>query len=316
MNKIVLSFVLLFSTVNTFCQDIDLKDDAKRSTGKNPVMQFSGMRVINQYSTELIQKGMLEFRVVHNFGDIAGSNGGGRRFFGLDNATDIQIGFAYGISDKVNVIASRAKGWGGLNQLWHAGIRWKIAEQYENDNTHPIALSFYANTVISTMEKVDIPGVTLENSFKSFSDRMSHVVQLTAGRKFGKVSVQLSPTFVRRNLVLEGDDKNMFALGAALRIPVKSNFHILIDYIQPFRSQKSKDFFQGDNALRKYKFYAPLGIGVEIETAGHIFHLNFTNAEATFENQLIPFTVKSWGRGEFRWGFNLSRLFSLKKRHH
>ncbi|MBI1783352.1 MAG: hypothetical protein HYR66_18610 [Sphingobacteriales bacterium] len=314
MNKFLLLFVLLTSTVNVFCQDIDLKADSKKSTDKLPVLQFSGMRVINQYSTELVQKGMLEFRVVHNFDDIAGSRGGARSFFGLDNSTDVQIGFAYGISDKFNVIASRAKGWGGLTQLWHAGVRWKILEQYENDNTHPIALSFYANTVLSTMQKTGEPG--FENSFTSFGNRMSHVVQLTAGRKIGKVSVQLSPTFVRRNLVLEGDDKNMFALGAALRIPIKSNFHILIDYIQPFRSQKSKDFFQSDNALVKYKFYAPLGIGAEIETAGHIFHLNFTNAEATFENQLIPFTVKSWGRGEFRWGFNLSRLFSLKKRHH
>lgn len=314
MKQLLCSFFLLVTTVNIFGQDIDIKEEPAKKQDKMPAVLFSGMRVINQYSTEMVPKKTLEFRVVHNFGDIAGSEGGGRRFFGLDNSTDVQIGFAYGVSDKFNILASRAKGWGGLNQLWHAGIRWKIAEQYENDNTHPIALSFYANTVISTMEKVDIPGVTLENSFKTFGDRMSHVVQLTAGRKFGKISVQVSPTFVRRNLVLEGDDKNMFAVGAALRIPVKSNFHILVDYIQPFRSQKSKDFFQSDNALVKHKFYAPLGIGAEIETAGHIFHLNFTNAEATLENQLIPFTVKSWGRGEFRWGFNLSRLFNVGRR--
>ena len=315
MHKLSITITLLLFSGIIFSQDIELKEEPKKAIDKSPVIQFSGMRVINQYSTEMVQHGMLEFRVVHNFGDIAGSEGGGRRFFGLDNSTDVQIGFAYGISDKFNIIASRAKGWGNLNQLWHAGVRWKILEQYENDHTHPIALSFYGNTVISSMEKApEIPGVILENSFQNFGDRMSYVAQLTAGRKFGKVSVQLSPTFVRRNLVLEGDDKNMFALGAALRFPIKSNFHILVDYIQPFRSQKSKDFFRGNNALVNYKFYAPLGIGAEIETAGHIFHLNFTNAEATLENQLIPFTVKSWGRGEFRWGFNLSRLFSLRKR--
>lgn len=308
MQKFFLSALLLFSTLIVYCQDIDIKEETKKPSDKTPVVQFSGMRVINQYTTEMVQKNMLEFRVVHNFGDIAGSEGGGRRFFGLDNSTDVQVGFAYGISDKVNVIASRAKGAGGLTQLWHAGLRIKLTEQYENDNSHPVALSFYGNTVISTMEKSSIAG--FENSFTSFGGRMSYVAQLTAGRKFGKVSVQVTPTFVRRNLVLPGDDNNMFAVGAALRFPVKSNFHILIDYIQPFRSQSSKDVFKA----RDIKFYAPLGIGAEIETAGHIFHLNFTNAEATLENQLIPFTTKSWGRGEFRWGFNLSRLFSLKKR--
>jgi hypothetical protein len=220
----------------------------------------------------------------------------------------VQIGFAYGISDKVNVIASRAKGVGGLTQLWHAGLRWKIMDQYENDPAHPIALSFYGNTVISSMEKNEVNG--FQNSFTSFGDRMSYVAQLTAARKIGKLSFQLTPTFVRRNLVLPGDDNNMLALGAGLRIPIKSNFHLLLDYIQPFRSQESRDYFKA----RGIKFYAPLGIGAEIETAGHIFHLNFTNAEASLENQLIPFTVKSWGRGEFRWGFNLSRLFTIVRK--
>jgi Membrane bound beta barrel domain (DUF5777) len=314
MYRKIVTGILLLSLSAAFSQDINLNADSAKTKSKNTAVLFSGMRVINQYTTEMIKPGVLEFRVVHNFGDIAGSQGGGRRFFGLDNSTDVQVGFAYGISNKVNIIASRAKGWGSLNQLWHAGLRIKILEQYENDNTHPIALSFYGNTVISSMEKGLIPGIILENSFASFGDRMSYVAQLTAGRKFGKVSFQLSPTFVRRNLVLTGDDNNMVALGVALRFPIKHNFHILVDYMHPFRSQKSKDFFKSNAALVNYKFYAPLGIGAEIETAGHIFHLNFTNAEATLENQLIPFTVKSWGRGEFRWGFNLSRLFTIVRK--
>ncbi|HET9055851.1 MAG TPA: DUF5777 family beta-barrel protein [Chitinophagaceae bacterium] len=313
MRKNALIILLALSSSISYSQNLDSITSASSRNSKTPLILFSGARVINQYSTQLIREGMLEFRVVHNFGDIAGSEGGGRRFFGLDNSTDVQIGFAYGISDKVNVIASRAKGWGSLNQLWHAGIRWKILEQYENDETHPFALSFYGNTVISSVKKAFVPGIVLENSFNSFSDRMSFVAQLTVGRKFGKVSLQLSPTFVRRNLVLTGDDNNMFALGAALRIPIKHNFHLIADYIQPFRSKASKNYFRSESSSFNYKFYAPLGIGAEIETAGHIFHLNFTNAEATLENQLIPFTVKSWGRGEFRWGFNLSRLFTIKR---
>lgn len=312
MVKNILLIALLLSIKFSYSQNLDSLTAPAKQKSKEAAVLFSGVRVINQYSTEMIKHGMLEFRVVHNFGDIAGSYGGSKTFFGLDNSTDVQIGFAYGISDKVNVIASRAKGWGGLNQLWHAGFRWKILEQYERDNSHPISLSFYGNTVISTMQKTEASG--FENSFTSFGDRMSYVAQLTAGRKFGKVSVQFSPTYVRRNLVQTGDDNDMFAVGAAMRIPIKKNFHILIDYVQPFRSQKSKDFFQSSNALIKHTFYAPLGIGAEITTAGHVFHLNFTNAEATLENQLIPFTVKSWGRGEFRWGFNLSRLFAIVRK--
>jgi hypothetical protein len=59
------------------------------------------------------------------------------------------------------------------------------------------------------------------------------------------------------------------------------------------------------------KFYDPLGIGVEITTAGHVFHMNFTNTTEILENRFIPRTVTSWGKGQFRWGFTVARTFVL-----
>ena len=37
---------------------------------------FKATRIINGHSTETLNKGELEFRVEHRFGDFAGSNGG------------------------------------------------------------------------------------------------------------------------------------------------------------------------------------------------------------------------------------------------
>ena len=247
---------------------------------------------------------MLEFKVTHNFGDVGGDNGGIKNFFGLDNAADVRIGFQYGLSKRINLIAARAKGAGIVQQLYELGIKYRMLQQ-ANDSKHPVSLTFFANAVASAMKANSI--ADQENSFDNFSDRLSETLQLLIARKFGKVSLQVSPTLVNRNYVISGDDKTLFALGGAFRLPVKGKFSLLFDYFHTFRSQSSIDFFKGQDI----RFYDAMGVGVELLTEGHVFHLNFTNATEILENRFIPRTVTSWGKGQFRWGFTISRDFDL-----
>jgi hypothetical protein len=122
------------------------------------------------------------------------------------------------------------------------------------------------------------------------------------------VSLQLNPTLVTRNYAISYDQKTFFALGGAIRLPLSARVNLIVDYFAPFRKQAVEDSFRVKNNLR---FYNPLGIGFEILTSGHVFHLNFTNATEILENRFIPRTISSWGKGQFRWGFTISRRFSL-----
>ena len=54
-----------------------------------------------------------------------------------------------------------------------------------------------------------------------------------------------------------------------------------------------------------------MGVGFEILTGGHVFHLNFTNATDLLENRFLSRTISSWGKGQFRWGFSVSRDFNM-----
>jgi len=124
----------------------------------------------------------------------------------------------------------------------------------------------------------------------------------------GKVSLQLNPTLVHYNFVPTYDQATTFALGGAARIPLSKKFAFLVDYFHPFHSStKKKNYYD----LKAVKFHDPLGIGLEINTTGHIFHLNFANTTSILENQFIPYTTSSWGKGQFRWGFSISRTFTL-----
>lgn len=315
-----LFFLLVFIVpVLSFAQTdsvVALKKDemsAKHHDESSETKVFYSQKIINSNSVEVLRKGILEFRVSHSFGDIAGDNGGIKRFFGLDNATDIRIGLQMGLSDKLNVSLARARGVnfgpGSVLQLYELGLKYQFLKQQENDPSHPLSLTLFANSVVSSMTENADEGY--ENSFRKFSDRTSEVVQLMVAKKMGKVSFQLSPTFVTRGMVIPGDDKSIFAIGAAIRIPITSKLFFIADYFHPFHSQKSKDLWAQDTLNRNTKFYDAIGAGFEILTMGHVFHLNFTNATETLENRFIPHTVTNWGKGQFRWAFTISRNFTV-----
>jgi hypothetical protein len=137
---------------------------------------------------------------------------------------------------------------------------------------------------------------------------MSNVLQLILAKKMGKISFQLNPTFVTRGYAISYDQKNFFALGGAVKLPLGGRVNLLLDYFHPFRNETSKNAFKTNDNI---KFHDPLGVGFEILTSGHIFRLNFTNATELLENRFIPRTITSWGKGQFRWGFTISRKFRL-----
>jgi len=315
--KILLVLLLLFASANVYSQDTTIakvdttieslvQDTAIVSEeGKKPVQIFSSERAIHANTTELVGKGRMQFIVTHNFDDIGGSRGGIKNFFGLDVTTDVRIGFEIGLGKKLDLIASRAKAAGNVSRLFEIGMKYRFLQQTQ-DNSTPLSLALFVNNVVSTMDASPLP--TDENYFPEFSDRNSQVLQLIAAKKMGRVSIQLNPTFLHQGRVIPNDQKNLFAFGGVIRFPIGGSVNMIIDWFHPFRNEVSKDsLFKS----RGYKFYDPLGVGVEILTSGHVFLLKFTNAREILENRFIPRTISNWGKGEFRWCFTITRRFVL-----
>jgi hypothetical protein len=291
-----------------WAQDSLFSNSGKSDAEKQPVKIFNSQKAINANTTEVVGKGKMEFKVGHNFGDVGGSNGGVRRFFGLDNAADIRIAFEIGLGKKFDLIVGRTRGASTVAQLQELGFKYQLANQYENDPSHPFSLAVFGNAVLITQKanKID----NQDNSFRSFSDRMSYTLQAILARKMGRVSVQLNPTLVTRGYSISYDQNTLFALGGALRFPVSKNVHLIMDYFHTFRNQASKDSFKVKSNI---KFYDAIGVGFEIKVGGHNFNLNFTNATELLENRFIPRTVSTWTNGQFRWGFTISRTFVIAR---
>jgi hypothetical protein len=290
-------------------QDLEKALDEGSKVHEKIMATFKSTKLINLHTNETIHKNELDFKVDHRFGDIAGNNGGIRQFFGLDNSTDVRIGFDYGISDRLTAGLARAKGATTVQQLYELSLKFKLLEQ-SIDGHLPFSVTAFASNTIAAV-KANSQDRSSPISYGKFSDRMNYVSQLIIARKFSsRFSLLLTPTYIHRNYTAFRDQNDLLAVGAGGRLKVSKWMSLVVDYVINFRDKDDKNYLEQVNSA---KFYNPLGVGLEMETGGHVFHLNFTNATALEETQFIPQTTSSWLKGQYRWGFSISRRFSFNK---
>jgi hypothetical protein len=304
-------FMALMLSASYSYGQVELENELISTNGAHEKVSatFKSTRLINGHTNETIHKNELDFKVDHRFGDIAGSNGGLRQFFGLDNSTDIRIGFEYGISDRLTAGFARAKGATTVQQLYEGSLKFRLLEQTVDEHI-PVAVTLFGSSTIAAV-RANREDPTSATAYENFQDRLNYVAQMIIARKFNSnFSIVITPTYVHRNFTVFRDQNDLFAIGAGGRAKISKRMAVVIDYFLPFRNEEDQTYLE---QVGNRKFYNPLGVGLEIETGGHVFHLNFTNATAIQEVQFIPETTSSWTKGQYRWGFGISRRFTLGK---
>ena len=135
------------------------------------------------------------------------------------------------------------------------------------------------------------------------SSRLYYTYQLIIGRKFSEgFSLQLSPTVVHRNLVRTKTESNdVLALGVAVRQKLNKRIAINAEYVYVLPDQLADGYRNS------------ISIGFDIETGGHVFQLHFTNSTSMIEKGYITETVGDWRNGGVHFGFNVSRVFTVKR---
>jgi hypothetical protein len=293
MNRLLFLALLMIQQV-AFAQT-DTKDELENllSQEQKPVKEFvknafKSSRVINGHSMEFIGKGVLDFRILHRFGAL---NTGWRELFGLDQAS-MRMGFDYGISKNLTIGIGRST----FNKEVDGFVKYRIAHQHKGLKPIPLSLIWVSGMTMNTTKITD-------SKLNAFENRLGYYHQIIAGRKFGEAfTLQLSPTFVHRNLVdLPVDKNNMIALGVGARLKITNRTALILD---------TYPILYGDR--EGYNIF-PLSIGFDIETGGHVFQLHVSNARGMNEKAFITETTQDWTKGEIQIGFNLSRVFTIVK---
>lgn len=291
-------YTLLFIGLTTFlsnAQDADSILNSISSTNKpeKVTATFKSPKLVLLNTNETQKKKDLAFWIAHRFGDIGGEFGGSHTLFGLDNAQDIYFGFDYGFTDKFTMGFGRSR----KDETYSFSGKYKLLEQLKKGL--PFSLTVFAQTAWATREPYS------PNEFTSQAQRMSHYFSTIFATKINSgLSFLLSPSVLLRDKVNDvGDKKALPALGMGGRCKINKRLAFIIDYTL------IEGLGRPQNLGTKY--YNPLGAGLEIETGGHVFSLNFQNAPYIIENNFIADTQKSWTNGGVRWGFAVSRNFSL-----
>lgn len=249
---------------------------------------FKTNRVINLHSLESTAGGVLDIKISHRFGFV---NGGFSELFGLDAAT-IRIGGDYGLTDRLTVGLGRSS----YEKNYDGFLKYKFLRQSSGAKKMPLTAAILATTAIKT-----VPWANPDRE-NYFSSRLYYTYQLILGRKFSDAfTLQLSPTVVHRNLVRTSSESNdVYALGIAMRQKLTKRVAINAEYIYPLEDQLADGY--------RHSF----SIGFDIETGGHVFQLHFTNSTSMIEKGYITETNGNWLDGDIHFGFNVSRVFTIK----
>ena len=290
--RIFLTVIFMGMARFLFAQDdlLSLVDEKEQKQKEYISNAFKSSRVINAHSMEFIGKGVMDVRILHRFGTL---NSGFNNLFGLDQA-NMRFGFDYGLMKSLTIGLGRSN----VGKEWDGFIKYRPVWQSRNGPwSSPVSVVLVTGATISTAPFAD---GTRKNYFSS---RMAFYNEIIIGRKFGeRFSFQLSPTFVHRNLVAAAtEENNVYALGLGARFKISKRTAFVADYHYIAKG------------LDKSIYKNPLGIGFDVETGGHVFQLHFSNATGMNEKSFITNTTNSWGKAEIRFGFNLSRVFSVGK---
>ena len=291
--------LLLFFQANSYAQPTDslyVGDDmqdlllliAPEEEQTYTSATFKTTRIINMHSVENAAAGVMDFRISHRFGFI---NTGAYDLFGLDQAL-MRIGLEYGVTNRLMVGFGRSN----VNKAYDSFLKYKVLRQGSGKRNIPVSVSYFASAVCNTVKWAD------PNRDNYFSSRMQYTHQLLIGRKFNNdLSLQLTPTLVHKNLVPTLQDKNdILAVGFGGRYKLTQRFSVNGEYIYVLPNQISTEY------------YNSLSLGVDIETGGHVFQLHLTNSTSMLEPGFITESVGQWKKGGIHFGFNVSRVFTVK----
>lgn len=247
---------------------------------------FKGTRLINGHTVETRDRNNLDFIISHRFGRL---NGGAYEFFGLDQS-NVRLGLDYGLTDNINLGIGRSS----FEKTFDGYFKYAFVHQTSGKRNVPVSATLLSSISIKTLRQREFEELT-------FSQKIAYTHQVLIARKFSSAfSMQVMPTLIHFNAIEPTDERNdVFAAGIGGRIKLNKRVSLNAEYYYQF---------QRKDPLSKNV----IAIGFDIETGGHVFQLQLTNAQAMIEKGFLAETTGDFFNGDIHFGFNISRTFQLK----
>ncbi len=295
---LILLVVMLFSFGLLTAQD----EEAPKKKKDRPVRSmFESSIFIDDQTSVIPVKNTLEMHIQHRFG-LLKENGISDLFGIYAPSANTRMGLNYSILDNLMV------GYGitRKNMYNDFQVKWTLLRQTRK-NTIPLNVAVYANMAIDGRNK------SVFGDDYQFTNRLSYFTQVLVGRKFTEwFSLELHASFTHYNAVksdipnVKGYDHDVFGWGGHMRFKFSPQSSILIMYTAPVYIASLSE-----NQETLNKFYSNLGIAYEVATSTHAFQIFITTANGIIPQDIYMYNTSDWTQGEFRFGFNITRLWSF-----
>lgn len=242
---------------------------------------FWSPTLVTQSTGHQLGSGILNVSIMHSFG--MATNKPIKNFFGLDHIQNVRIGLDYGFTDWWSLGIGRSS----LANVIDLRMKFRLLRQNPTNNV-PFGLSL----------KGDVSVITQANN-RPFNDDLSTFVSVIVSRKFNEtISLQISPMYAHFNNFILGDENTYFAMGIGAEIHLNKRFALMAEYYPVFGNRPAGT----ENAF---------SLGLNIKTGGHVFQLFFASTRWHIPQFIITRNDNNFWAGDFRFGFNVNRIFGL-----
>jgi hypothetical protein len=117
-------------------------------------------------------------------------------------------------------------------------------------------------------------------------------------KKFNGISVQLSPMYSHFNRTPGQAQEDLLGLGVLLNVELNERFALSGEYLPVFGDRNPGT----DDAM---------ALALNINTGGHVFQIFFASSQWHNEQFIMANNRDRFWEGDFRFGFNIHRVFGL-----
>lgn len=277
------------------CTSLSAQEEQAAKPKDRPVRApFESGYLIDNQTTVIPSPKTLEYIIQHKFGTM---NNGLTDLFGIyAPGANIRMGLNYVPYKNLQL----GYGLTRLNMYSDFSVKYTILEQTRR-NTVPVAVGVFATMAIDGRnEKV-------YGKNYNFGNRFSYFSQLIVGRRFNDwLSVQANASFTHYNAVDSLIDHDKIAVGFNGRIKFSPQSSILFQYDQPLKIKSISEHREFTKPSKPN-----LGIGWEIRTSTHAFHIYVSSADGLVPQHNAMFNQNDFTKGDMMFGFSITRLWSF-----
>lgn len=253
-------------------------------------LTFASPVLINNQTVKNLNKKTLDFTIQHRFGIISTR----KDLWGLFAPANIRLGVSYGLTKRLTLGLGVSK----FKQIYDAN--WKLALlRQTKENGMPLSVTYFGS-----VGRSDLPNSSFYNEDKLYDvvDRFFYFNELMIARKFSeKISMQLAAKYAHFNYVTPGTEHNVFGASFAGRYKFTKQSSVILEFDYPITKHAVNP--QEPN----------LSLGYEVSTGGHQFQVFVGTSDNILDAQIIGYNHNDFTKRQVLIGFNITRLWNLKK---